>query len=75
MKVKRLCNSIQDPPVFEDLDKTIQKEQRFRRLHTLAPEIESTLHRDFKRDFMAKYRFIEMLSKYTNSQITNDSKK
>lgn len=56
------------PPAFDDLNKTIQKEQRFRRLHTLAPEIESALYRDSKRAIMAKYHFMEMLSKYTSNK-------
>ncbi|WP_392565472.1 pyruvate:ferredoxin (flavodoxin) oxidoreductase [Utexia brackfieldae] len=57
------------PPAIEVLNETILKEQRFRRLSTLEPEIAQALHQNAALAISAKYKLLEMLSKHVEIEI------
>lgn len=49
-------------PVIEELHKTIQREQRFRRLHTLDPLLATALRKESEQAIVAKYRLMKLLA-------------
>ena len=60
-------------PNSEALSSILLKEQRFRRLETLEPTVANILHERSTKMVESKYRFLQMLSSYSDIETPPDS--
>lgn len=60
------------PPNSEMLSATLLKEQRFKRLETLEPLTADKLHLQSSKAVTAKYKFLQLLSTYTEAETPPD---
>lgn len=60
-------------PNIEALSSILLKEQRFRRLETLEPTVANILHARSTKMVESKYRFLQMLSSYSDIETPPDS--
>ena len=60
-------------PNSEALSSILLKEQRFRRLETLEPTVANILHARSTKMVASKYRFLQMLSSYSDIETPPDS--